>query len=135
MLPAPDAVHLALGGLFASSFVSATLLPGGSELALWTVVRTWPDHGHVALAVATLGNTLGGMTSYAVGRFVPRRELPRSLTWLNRWGVLALLGSWLPVVGDALCVGAGWLRLNPWSSLGLMAVGKLARYLVVVSLV
>jgi len=135
VLPAPDAVHFALGGLFASSFVSATLLPGGSEVVLWTVVRTWPDHGHAAVAVATLGNTLGGMTSYAVGRFVPRRELPRSLTWLNRWGVLALLGSWLPVVGDALCVGAGWLRLNPWSSLGLMAVGKLARYLVVVSLV
>jgi membrane protein YqaA with SNARE-associated domain len=134
MLPAPDAVHLALGGLFASSFISATLLPGGSEVVLWSVVREWPDHALAALVAATFGNTLGGMTSYAVGRFVPRRELPRSLAWLHRWGVFALLGSWLPVVGDALCVGAGWLRLNPWSSLFLMAAGKLARYLVVVSL-
>jgi membrane protein YqaA with SNARE-associated domain len=134
MSPGIDAIHLALGGLFASSFISATLLPGGSEVVLWSVVREWPDHVLAALVAATFGNTLGGMTSYAAGRFVPRRDLPRSLDWLHRWGVLALLGSWLPVVGDALCVGAGWLRLNPWSSLVLMAAGKLARYLVVVSL-
>ncbi len=134
MLPSLDAVQFALGGLFASSFVSATLLPGGSEVMLWSVVHTWPEHGLAALAVATLGNTLGGMTSYAMGRYVPRRHLPRSLAWLHRWGVIALLGSWLPVVGDALCVGAGWLRLNPWSSFALMGIGKLARYWVVVAM-
>jgi len=135
VVPGLDAVHLALAGLFASSFISATLFPGGSEVVLWSVVRSWPEHSLLALTVATLGNTLGGMTSYAVGRFLPRRELPRSLGWLHRWGVLALLGSWLPVVGDALCVGAGWLRLNPWSSCLLMAAGKLARYAVVLALV
>ena len=135
MLPGLDAVQLALGGLFASSFISATLFPGGSEVVLWSVVRSWPEHSLVALAVATVGNTLGGMTSYAVGRFLPQRELPRSLGWLHRWGVFALLGSWLPVLGEALCVWAGWLRLNTWSSCHLMAGGKIARYAAVLALV
>jgi membrane protein YqaA with SNARE-associated domain len=125
---------LSLGGLFLSAFVSATLLPGGSEVVLWAVVRQdaslfWP-----AIAVATAGNTLGGMSSWLIGRLIPAREPIRSLGWVRRWGNLALLLSWLPVVGDGLCVAAGWLRLNWLGSLACIALGKLARYLAVAAL-
>ncbi len=125
---------LSLGGLFLSAFVSATLLPGGSEVVLWAVVRQdaslfWP-----AIAVATTGNTLGGMSSWLIGRLIPAREPIRGLGWVRRWGNLALLLSWLPVVGDGLCVAAGWLRLNWLGSLACIALGKLARYLAVAAL-
>lgn len=123
-----------LAGLAVSSFVSATLLPGASEVVLFALVRDQPALFWPAVATATVGNTLGGMTSYLLGRLVPDRKVPRGIAWVRRWGVLALLASWLPIVGDALCVGAGWLRLNPWLSAASIGAGKLARYLVVAAL-
>ncbi|MFO1320619.1 MAG: YqaA family protein [Burkholderiales bacterium] len=119
-----------LAGLFLSSFLSATLLPGSSEIALVAFIRQWPESVPTAIGIATIGNTLGGLTTYLLCRFLPRRELPRHLHWVQRWGPLALLGSWLPVVGDALCAGAGWLRLNAVTSTLCMLTGKLTRYVV-----
>ncbi len=118
-----------LGSLFASSFLAATLLPGGSELVfagllLSGAVTLWP-----ALAVATLGNTLGGLSSYLVGRLVPERKTGnRAADWVQRHGALVLLLSWAPLIGDALCVAAGWLRLNAWWATLFIAMGKFARY-------
>ena len=83
----------------------------------------WP-----ALALATLGNTLGGMSSYLIGQLLPQAKAGRGLTWVSRYGVAALLLSWLPIIGDALCVAAGWLRLKAWQSALFMAIGKFARY-------
>jgi membrane protein YqaA with SNARE-associated domain len=81
--------------------------------------------------VATLGNTLGGLTTYGIGRLVPHRKVPstRALDWVRRHGAFALLLSWVPLVGDALCAAAGWLRVKWWAAAIAMAVGKLARYL------
>lgn len=124
-----------LGGLFASSFLAATLLPGGSEVVLVAVLASgaatlWP-----ALAVATVGNTLGGMSSYLIGRLVPQKQFSgRALGWVRRWGAPVLLLSWVPIIGDALCVAAGWVRLNPWWSTLFIAVGKFARYYVIARL-
>jgi len=125
---------LSLGGLFVSSFVSATLFPGGSEVLLWALIRDdgslfWP-----AIAVATIGNTLGGMSSYLLGRLFACRAPFRTIAWVRRYGIVALLFSWLPVVGDGLCVGAGWLRMNAWATTAAVAAGKLGRYLVVAAL-
>ena len=120
-----------LAGLAVSGFVSATILPGASEVVLWTLVRDQPALFWPAVAVATGANTAGGMTSYLIGRLVPPRELPRGIAWVRRWGVFALLASWLPVVGDALCVGAGWLRLPAPLATVCIGIGKFARYLVV----
>jgi len=120
--------EFSLGALFLSSFLAATLLPGGSEAVLFGVLKLdasllWP-----ALALATLGNTLGGMSSYLLGRILPQRESSRALEWLRRYGAAALLLAWAPLIGDALCVAAGWLRLNAlWVAL-FMALGKFARY-------
>jgi membrane protein YqaA with SNARE-associated domain len=122
----------ALAGLFASSFLSATLLPGNSEVVLAGLIATLPALLWPAVAVATLGNTAGGMTSWAIGRLLPaeggERLAPRAVALARRYGVAALLFSWVPVIGDALCVASGWLR-HDWRVATLaIATGKCARY-------
>jgi membrane protein YqaA with SNARE-associated domain len=114
--------------LFSSSFLAATLLPGGSEVVLYGVLKLHPGTLWPALAVATLGNTLGGMSSYLIGRLIPARKDMSGLATVRRFGAPALLLSWVPVMGDPLCVAAGWLRLDPWLSALFIGLGKLARY-------
>ncbi|NJA88311.1 DedA family protein [Rhodocyclus tenuis] len=123
-----------LGGLFAASFLGATLLPGGSEAVLFAVLRHYPEQFWSALLLATLGNTLGGMTSWACGRWLPkwqRLETLPQLERLRRWGSPVLLLAWAPLIGDALCVAAGWLRLEWRQCLLWIALGKALRYGVV----
>jgi membrane protein YqaA with SNARE-associated domain len=115
-------------GLFVASFTSATVLPGGSELVLIALIHKFPEVIWRAVVVATVGNTLGGMTSYLLGRLIPTRARSKAIVYLHRYGYWSLLLSWLPVLGDTLCVAAGWLRFNPWYSLALLAIGKLVRY-------
>lgn len=125
-----------LGTLFLSSFLAATLLPGGSELVFAGVLvsgtaTVWP-----ALAVSTLGNTLGGMSSFLVGRLVPETKIgSKALARVRRHGAPVLLLSWVPLIGDALCVAGGWLRLDPWRAVLFMALGKFGRYCVIAALI
>ncbi|MBI2295666.1 MAG: DedA family protein [Betaproteobacteria bacterium] len=120
-----------LWALFWSSFLAATLLPGGSEAVLFAVLKLHPVEYWPALGTATLGNTLGGMSSYLIGRVIPqKKELP-GLPVAQKYGSPALLFSWVPVIGDPLCVAAGWLRVNPWLATLFIALGKFARYVVI----
>jgi membrane protein YqaA with SNARE-associated domain len=129
-----------LATLFAAAFVSATVLPANSEIVLFAVLRSFPERALEAIVVATLGNTLGGATTYGIGWVLPNLAAParmrlklseRALAWVRRYGALALLLAWMPVVGDALCLAAGWLRVPLRTALLAMAAGKLARYLAV----
>jgi membrane protein YqaA with SNARE-associated domain len=120
--------------LFGSSFLAATLLPGGSEAVLFAVLKLHPEQYWPALGVATLGNTLGGMSSYLIGRVIPQRKDLRGLQAVQKYGSPSLLLSWVPILGDPLCVAAGWLRINPWLAALFMAVGKFARYVVIASM-
>jgi membrane protein YqaA with SNARE-associated domain len=124
-----------LAGLAAASFLAATLVPLPSEAALFAYLQIHPERAALAVAVATVGNTAGGMTSYLIGRLIPERIKsrldPRALHYLKRYGAPATLLAWLPIIGDALCVAAGWLRVNWLAALGFMAAGRLARYTVV----
>jgi membrane protein YqaA with SNARE-associated domain len=120
--------------LFGSSFLAATLLPGGSEAVLFAVLKLHPGQYWLALAIATLGNTLGGMSSYLVGRIIPQTKELRGLQAVQKYGSPALLLSWVPIIGDPLCVAAGWLRLNPWLAALFMGLGKFGRYLVIASI-
>jgi membrane protein YqaA with SNARE-associated domain len=122
---------VSLGALFVSSFLAATLLPGGSEAVLFGVLKLHPDQLWAALAVATLGNTLGGMSSWLIGRLIPPTRPLKGLEIVRRWGSPVLLLSWVPLLGDPLCVAAGWLRFNPWWSVLFIALGKFARYWVI----
>ena len=120
----------ALAGLFAASFAAATLFPLPSEAALYAYLQLYPENTALAVAVATVGNTAGGMTSYAIGRIVPPKEF-KGVRWVKRFGAPATFFAWLPVIGDALCLAAGWLRIHWLAALGFMAAGRFARYLVV----
>jgi len=119
---------LGLGGLFLSSFLSATLLPGNSEVVLLALLHEAPELKWPAVILATLGNTLGGMTSYLIGRLLPEPVENRALGWMRRYGPAALLFAWVPVVGDGLCVASGWLRQNAMGAAVFIALGKAARY-------
>jgi len=186
-----------LWSLFLSAFISSTLLPGGSEAVLAYLAHARGHELWLLLAVAAAGNTLGGMTSWGIGRLIAIRvplvardegrgtsdeektPVPRScrsgsaaielssrqgisrhrrscnpdanrisprhsslvprpsakaVERLRRWGAPVLLLSWLPIIGDPLCVAAGWLRIHWLLSLVLIGIGKTARYAVVVFL-
>ena len=122
---------VSLFSLFASSFLAATLLPGGSEAVLFGVLKVYPSTLWTALGIATLGNTLGGMVSFGMGWLVPQSKALKHIEHVNRFGAPVLLFAWAPLIGDALCLAAGWLRLNPWQAALYMAIGKFARYWVI----
>jgi membrane protein YqaA with SNARE-associated domain len=117
--------------------LSATLLPLGSEPAVFGLVKLNPSLFWPAVLVATAGNTLGGDGSWWMGlgaekayqHLTHRSVQNRALQWLQRFGPKACLLSWLPVVGDPLCALAGWLRLPFWPCVAYMAIGKFLRYL------
>jgi membrane protein YqaA with SNARE-associated domain len=146
--------------IFLSAFLAATILPIGSEPALLAYWATQLNPNiWLSVAVAGVGNTLGGMVTYAMGRGLreawqrwrqrvrgqqagdlttataataatkaPQASSGRTLNWLNRFGPAVLLLSWVPIVGDPLCLAAGSLRLKFIPCLFFMAVGKFGRY-------
>lgn len=121
-----------LTSVFLISFVSATLVPLGSEPAVFAVVKANPAMFWPAILVGTLGNTLGGALDYFLGyrakvAFAKERQT-RWFAWLARYGPKTMLLSWLPGIGDPLCTMAGWLHMPFWPSVAYMAVGKFARY-------
>ena len=117
--------------LFASSFLAATLLPGGSEAVLFGVLKAYPATLWAALGVATAGNTLGGLVSFGMGWLVPQTRRLKHVEKVRRYGTPVLLLAWVPLIGDALCLAAGWLRFSPWQAALFMAIGKFARYAVI----
>lgn len=129
VLAIPD---VGLTSVFVVSVISATLLPLGSEPAVFAVVKAngalfWP-----AIGVATVGNTIGGMIDYWMGyeakqAFAKERE-SHWFTWLRRFGAKTMLLAWLPAIGDPLCTLGGWLKLPFWSCVFYMALGKFLRY-------
>ncbi len=107
---------LSLASLFASSFLSSTLLPGNSEVVLVAMLLSGVSQPWLLVLIATMGNSLGGLTNVILGRFFPLREKSRwqekAVGWLKRYGAATLLLSWMPVIGDLLCLLAGWMRIS-----------------------
>lgn len=127
-----------LAAVFVVSFVSATLLPLGSEPAVFLVVKANPLLFWATMLVATLGNTLGGMVDYWMGygakKLFAKERQTRWFGWLQRYGAKAMLLAWLPGIGDPLCTVGGWLKLPFWPCVFYMAVGKFLRYVCITSL-
>lgn len=127
-----------LSTLFVVAVISATLLPLGSEPVLFGLIKLNPELFWPALFVATIGNTLGGAISWAMGlashqivdKYRHSSTHLTALDWLERIGPKACLLSWLPVVGDPLCAVAGWLKFPLWPCVAYMAIGKFTRYAV-----
>jgi membrane protein YqaA with SNARE-associated domain len=129
--------------VFVVALISATLLPMGSEPAVFGLVKLNPDLFWPAIFVATAGNTIGGAISWWMGYGAEvayermRRKKPadlKVLQLLQRFGPKACLLSWLPAVGDPLCAVAGWLKLSFWPCVVYMAIGKFLRYVTMTAL-
>ena len=117
-----------LASLAAASFVASTLIPISSEAALFAVLKLHADLAWPAIAVATLGNTAGGLTTYLIGRYIGSKKPLTQLDRVKRYGSPLLALAWLPLVGDGLCLAAGWIKLN-WVAVALWsAAGRFARY-------
>jgi membrane protein YqaA with SNARE-associated domain len=130
-----------LGGLFAMAFVAATILPAQSEAALVGLLVAGTQSPVLLVVVASLGNILGAVLNWALGRGVERfrdrkwfpasaASLDRATNWYRHWGRWSLLLSWAPIGGDALTVAAGVLREPLWSFVVLVTIAKTARYVV-----
>ncbi|QOV63115.1 YqaA family protein [Kosakonia pseudosacchari] len=126
---------LSLLSLFSSSFLSATLLPGNSEVVLVAMLISHVSQPWLLVVIATMGNSLGGLTNVILGRFFPQRKTSRwqekATNWLKRYGAAALLLSWVPVIGDLLCLLAGWMRLSWGPVVIFLCLGKALRYLAI----
>ncbi|WP_299845794.1 YqaA family protein [uncultured Jannaschia sp.] len=131
----------AYGGLFLSALVAATVLPAQSEFLLAALLRSgdWSTSG--LLVSASVGNVLGSVINYGLGRgaeaFRDRRWFPasaaalaRAQRWYGRYGHWSLLLSWMPIIGDPITVAAGLLREPIWRFLLLVTIAKVGRYLV-----
>jgi membrane protein YqaA with SNARE-associated domain len=129
---------LSLFSLFSSSFLSATLLPGSSEALLVTLLLAGKSTPWLLVTTASIGNSLGGLTNIIIGRLFPLRESSRwqasAARLLRRFGSAALLLSWAPLIGDLLCLLAGWLRLAWGPALFFLCLGKALRYGIVAAL-
>ncbi|MGL4811215.1 MAG: YqaA family protein [Beijerinckiaceae bacterium] len=132
-------------GLFVTSFLTATLLPGSSEVALAAALKLGSSGPWTLVLAATAGNTLGSLTNWAIGRFgahwrdhprfpLSARQLERLERWYGKYGVWSLLLAWLPVIGDPMTVAAGLLRTPLWIFLPLVAAGKFLRYVAIAGL-
>jgi len=124
-------------GLFISAFISSTIAPGGSEAVLLYLLSNNPENSLNLVLVATFGNTLGALTTYYLGYIASLTEpskkfnkkyFDKAHNAINRYGSVSLLFSWLPLIGDVLCLAAGWMKLNLLTSLIFITLGKFARY-------
>lgn len=126
-----------LWGLFASAFISSTIAPGGSEAVLAYMVSSGEYRVENLILIATIGNTLGALTTWFLGWLAAKKfsledlldkGKQKSISTVRSWGIWALLFSWLPIVGDGLCFAGGWLRLAFWPSCIAIIAGKWVRY-------
>ncbi len=132
VLALPD---VGLSTVFVISVLAATLLPLGSEPAVFAVIKANPFLFWPTILVATAGNTLGGVINYWIGygahEVFAKERKTRWFSWLERYGAKTMLLSWLPAVGDPLCALAGWLKLSFWQCVAYMAIGKFLRYVAI----
>lgn len=131
--------------LFFSALFAATILPVQSELFLFGLNLSGKHSAITLLMVATFGNVLGSLINWFFGRYllkfenrkwfpVNKQNLQRATNFYKKWGIWSLLLAWLPIIGDPLTVVAGFLKTNIGLFLLLVAIGKMGRYLVVLSL-
>ncbi|BAJ03125.1 YqaA family protein [Shewanella violacea] len=129
--------------MFSAAFIAATLLPGGSEVLLVALLNNDTSNWLALVILASVGNTLGSITSYylgTLGRFarspqeMAKGKYKRSVGLIEKYGYWALLLAWMPVIGDLLCLLAGWMKLPLLKSTLIILVGKSVRYLLVAGL-
>ncbi len=136
----------AYGGLFLAAFAAATIVPAQSEAVLAGLLATRNYAPAILILVAGIGNVLGSVVNWLLGRGVERfrearwfpvsaKNLERAGNWYRRYGWWSLLLSWLPIVGDPLTVAAGIMREPFGRFLIVVSIAKFGRYIVLAALV
>lgn len=136
---------LAYLGLFASALLAATVIPAQSEGLLVGMLLSGKFQAWLLLAVASLGNVLGSILNWLLGRFAAHlgdrwwfpasgKRMAQAEAWYHRYGRWTLLLSWMPIVGDPLTVVAGVLREPIVSFVLIVALAKTTRYLVLAAI-
>lgn len=131
-------IELGYLGLFIASFLSSTIIPMASGAVLAALIYNGFDP-YWCILIATVGNTLGGMTSYWIGHLgkmqwiekyfrVPKEKILSFQERIKRWGPMTGLLAWLPLIGDVIAIALGFFRLNPWRSFIYMFIGRIIRY-------
>ncbi len=124
---------IGLVAVFIVSFISATLIPLGSEPLVFAAIKADPMMYWPVILIATVGNTLGGVVDYAMGYYTKKALAKERDTvwfrWLAHYGAKTMLLAWLPVIGDPICTLGGWLKLPFWPSVAYMGIGKFLRYI------
>ncbi|MCW8880766.1 MAG: DedA family protein [Sedimenticola sp.] len=125
--------------LFGSAFLAATILPFYSEVILYALLREGGDPV-VLVVIATLGNTLGAVVNWILGRYLlhfrsrrwfyfSEKQIEKAQRWFQRYGFWTLLLAWMPVGGDALTLIAGIMKIRLSLFLLLVGTGKALRYI------
>lgn len=129
-------------GLFIVSFLAATLLPLGSEIFVATMTVSEYNAWFVFI-VATIGNTMGSITNYYIGKLgsnfilsryikVDSKKQQKSEQIYQKWGSPILFFAWIPIIGDPLTVVAGIFKLNLYLFIFWVVLGKGFRYFLVI---
>ena len=126
--------------LFISAFLAATLLPAQSEALLVGTIIYSPEQVLQLIAIASIGNTLGSLTNWAIGRFLNHRcasridvelkTVQRAVSLYKRWGWVSLLASWVPIIGDPLTFVSGVMKEPLWRFIVIVSFAKTLRYVV-----
>ena len=127
-------------GLFIASFLAATILPFSSEIVFSILIANNHDLT-ICIIFATLGNWIGGMSSYGLGWLskwsfiekyfrIKRGKIERFKLRIDRWGSILAFFSWLPIIGDPLAIGLGFFKTNVLLVSIWMLIGKLIRYII-----
>ncbi|MBE6223333.1 MAG: DedA family protein [Bacteroidales bacterium] len=136
----PDLGAWGLWGLFIGTFLSATVVPFSADV-LYVTMLQMTSNPWACLAVASLGNWLGCLTTFGLGRLgrwdwieklfkVDRAKLEKQKVYIDRYGIWLALFSWLPFVGDLLTLALGFYKTNPWLTALLLLVGRFLRFFV-----
>ena len=127
---------LELSGLFFSAIISSTILPGSSEIYVVSLINFSYHSKYLILTIATLGNSIGSMITFYMG-FLFKRYKPTSYKvnkLVLKYGEWSLLLSWMPLIGDIICIVAGYFKLNPIRSLLIIIFSKSLRYIFIIEI-
>ena len=136
----------AYGGLFLAALVAATVLPVQSEAVLGGLLATGSYSPVLLILVAGIGNVLGSLVNWLLGRGLERfrgarwfpvsdRNLERAGRWYRKYGWWSLLLSWVPIIGDPLTVAAGVMREPFLRFLVVVSIANFGRYIMLAALV
>jgi membrane protein YqaA with SNARE-associated domain len=131
--------------LFSSSLIAATLLPAGSEIIITGLYLNAKHSALTLITVATIGNVLGSIINYVMGRYLIKfqnrkwfpfkeKSIKKASNLFQKYGIFSLLFAWLPIIGDPVTLIAGMFRVNIFTFIALVSIGKAARYAILLSI-